>query len=308
MEQNWWQNREEWYYKIEVEKEVFTPGRPRPNFAAIRRLLRNINVRDMDCLDIGTMEGATPMLLKRAGAKSVVAYDRFMSGDKLPWLPELFKTYNANIDYIGGMRLEDFPLALEKNRKDPLFDLVVFSGVLYHLINPLGYLALARSFCKVGGLFVFETRVVHLPQEILIFNTKGFHGGGNTYFIVTTAWMDYALRMLGLRPLSAVYTGKIRKKRSFRLAILCRSEAAPCPVDADDAWMRDDIHRRGFASELLIDWERLQKTESAIDVAPFEQPVINLENNQSLFSALENPTDPYVPSEKEAILTLDSTM
>jgi len=82
-----------WYYNIEVEKGVFTPGVDRPSFALIRKLLRNADVRGKDCLDLGTMEGAIPVLLKRAGAKSVVAYDRFIESPR--WIPEIKKLYEA---------------------------------------------------------------------------------------------------------------------------------------------------------------------------------------------------------------------
>src|SRR3989304_3789652 len=94
-----------WYYNIEVEKGVFTPGVDRPSFALIRKLLRNADVRGKDCLDLGTMEGAIPVLLKRAGAKSVVAYDRSIE-DPL-WIPKKNRPYQTGVDLAGSPILED---------------------------------------------------------------------------------------------------------------------------------------------------------------------------------------------------------
>lgn len=264
-------------------------------------------LQDMSCLDIGTMEAAIPILLKRAGAKNVVAYDRF-SG-RSSWLTDMADVYKADFDFIGGMRLDDFPQELDKTKYGRTFDLVVFSGVLYHLINPLGYLALARSLCKKGGLFVFENRVLQDSHPYLVFNAKGIHGLANTYFIATTGWTDYSLRMLGLRPLYALYTGKMHaSNNSFRLAVICRSEATPCPTDPDDNWITDKAHIEAFKKELLLDWDGLLESESKIDFNTYDENCIRIGEQETIFSALERLAGPYAPSEEEMILTLDSTI
>lgn len=306
MEDKWWQRRRNWYYKVEVERGLFTNGTPRPNYAIIRKLLRNVGLQDMNCLDVGTMEAAIPILLKRAGAKNVVAYDRF-SG-RSDWLNEMSRVYKADFEFIGGMRLDDFPKELDNTKYGRTFDLVVFSGVLYHLINPLGYLALVRSLCKLGGLFVFENRVLQDSQPSLLFNSKGFHGLANTYFIATTGWTDYTLRMLGLRPLYALYTGKMHAAESFRLAVICTSESTPCPVDLEDNWITDKAHVAAFKKELLVDWDALLKSESKIKFTPYDNKCIRIGERESLYSALERHSGPYNPTEGEMILTLDSTI
>ena len=50
----------EWYYKIEIEPGVFTPGRERPNLALVRKLLQHVNVQDQDCIDIGAVGPVIP--------------------------------------------------------------------------------------------------------------------------------------------------------------------------------------------------------------------------------------------------------
>src|SRR3972149_8796031 len=293
-----------WYYNIEVEKGVFTPGVDRPSFALIRKLLRNADVRGKDCLDLGTMEGAIPVLLKRAGAKSVVAYDRFIESPR--WIPEIKKLYESDFDFVGGLRLEDLGSRLDQNFGSHFFDLVVFSGVLYHLINPMGYLGLARSFCKIGGLFLFETRVQQDPRELLIFNSEAKLGKGNTYYIASTAWVDYALRMLGLMPLYAIYLNRFQDTKSSRLAVLCRSQVEPCPLNPKDEWMSEPRHKPAFTSELFVNWDELNKTSSDIKVSPYDKQVVDLKG-KSLYQAL-NKHKPYQFPKEDARLFLNSKM
>ena len=296
--------KKKWYYNIEIEAGEFTAGADRPSLALIRKLLRNVDVRDQDCLDLGTMEAVIPILLKRGGAKRVVAYDRFIESPV--WLPDIKKIYDVDFDFVGGLRLEDLGARLDDKIGTHFFDLVVFSGVLYHLINPMGYLGLVRSMCKIGGLFLFETRVQQDPREMLIFNNAGRFGKGNTYYIATTAWVDYMLRMLGLMPLYAVYVVRFQTHMSSRLAVLCRSQVEPCPIDPNDEWVFQKYHKQAFTSELLVNWDELNQTRSDIRVAPYDEQVLDL-NGKSLYEGLDKFKPHRFPKE-DARLLLSSKM
>ncbi|MEX2144417.1 MAG: methyltransferase domain-containing protein [Anaerolineales bacterium] len=149
-------NRNKWYYNIEIEPGVFTPGSDRPSLALIRKLLRNVDVRDKDCMDIGTMEGVIPILLKRGGAKSVVAYDRFIESPR--WMPDIKRVHDVDFEFVGGLRLEDLGARLDEKMGNHFFDLVVFSGVLYHLINPHGVFG-------VGEIAVQNWRAVPVRDQ-----------------------------------------------------------------------------------------------------------------------------------------------
>src|SRR5687768_16275544 len=107
-----------------------------------------------------------------------------------------------------------------------LFDLVVFSGVLYDAINPMEMLVTVRGLCKVGGLLLLETAVMQHDEPKLVFNA-GAHLYGQAvqpnYFVSTTTWLDYVLRMIGLRPLEVAYIGSNVPASINRVAVLCRS-------------------------------------------------------------------------------------
>src|SRR5204862_4973199 len=95
----------------------------------------------------------------------------------------LQRIYGTAFDYVAGLQLAELPSRLDAEG-GRFFDLVVFSGVLYHMINPLGLLATARGFCKAGGLFLIETPVTQRPETSVIFNAKGkTYGAPSNYFV-----------------------------------------------------------------------------------------------------------------------------
>jgi SAM-dependent methyltransferase len=294
-----------WYYNIELEKGKFTDGTARKNMALTRKLLRNVDVKGRDCIDIGTTEAVIPVLLKRAGAGSVVAYDRIDSSEKIQTIKDV---YQVDFEYIHSMSLPDLQTTLANRRDGKFFDLVVFSGVLYHLVNPLGLLALVRSFCKVGGLFLLETRTIHDPEAKLILNEGGRFNYG--YFSATTAWLDYALRMIGLEPLHAIYTGRLRADKTCRMAVLCRSRSKPVPLYENDPFMPIQLELMfdKTANEAMrYNLADLLKTQSTIDFSPYEDQHVTVVNGQKLYEQVGLISE-YVPSEDETRLTLNATM
>ena len=113
----------------------------------VRRLLELTDLRDARCLDIGTQEALIPVSLLRLGAKSVVAYDRLDLSERIRLVQQ---AYGVEFEYIPGLQMDELQTALWKDRKSPL-DVVVFSGVLYHMIDPLVGLCIARSLVREGG-------------------------------------------------------------------------------------------------------------------------------------------------------------
>jgi 2-polyprenyl-3-methyl-5-hydroxy-6-metoxy-1,4-benzoquinol methylase len=293
-----------WYYNIEIEKGDFTDGIARRNLAITRKLLRNVDVSGKQCLDIGTAEAVIPVLLKRAGAASVVAFDRVNSSKKIKLIKE---TYKADFDYVVSPTLPDLQTLFIERGDQKYFDLVVFSGVLYHLINPLGLLALVRCFCKIGGLFLLETRAVHDPRAKLMFNEKGRYG--NEYFSVTTGWLDYALRMMGLEPLHAIFLGALREDSVGRLAVLCRSQGKSIPVDLTDNFALKQFNMltdRSLNEAMRYDLADLLKTQTNISVSPYDSNVANIDG-RPMYDAVKD-VPPFIPTEDEMRLTLDATM
>lgn len=219
-----------WYYEIEIEPGHWTRGIQLDNVVTTRTALQRLNVAGSSCLDIGCMEGLVSVLLERKGARRVVGYDRLNLSERIRLLHDKGV---ANFSYRYG-----FPLSELRTRLDnETFDVVVFSGVLYHMIDPFGGLLMARGFLKPGGIMIFESLLHSGRDPVAHFNVGGkLTLGGNNFWLVNTGLIDYLLRMCRLRPIDVYHTNSGTMAGSQRVCVVC--EAVGDPVGApDDDWI-----------------------------------------------------------------------
>lgn len=243
-----------WYYRLELAPGVHTPGPLRGNVAATRELLARTTVAGARCLDVGTQEGLVPVLLSRRDAAEVLAYDRVLRSDKLDLVRSAL---GAGFSTTGGYRLAELPGRLAAEDIDP-FDVVVFSGVLHHMLDPLGGLASVRGTVREGGICIVESPVVLSDEVALHFNSKArFTPTG--FWFMTPASIDYLLRMLSLEPLAALFTrgrpAEPGKPAQGRVAVAARAVAEPV-ADSDDTFLGET--RRDFDLAEFLDFERLR--------------------------------------------------
>uniref|UniRef100_UPI0013D3C118 hypothetical protein n=1 Tax=Escherichia coli TaxID=562 RepID=UPI0013D3C118 len=73
---------------------------------------------------------------------------------------------------------------------------VVFSGVLYHVVDIASSLMAVRSLVRSGGLVIVESWIKAGEEGVAYFNLGGrFTEESNTYWFVDVAALDYLLRM-----------------------------------------------------------------------------------------------------------------
>lgn len=205
-----------WYYAIELAPGVTTPGKRFPNVALTRDLLSRVDVADLRCLDIGTMEALIPVLLAKRGAAETVAVDGLDFGEKVAAVQA---AHGARFAYLPNVLSGSLVRALEERYAGDLtnhrfaggpaprldFDVVVLSGVLYHVHSPLHVLASARSLLRSGGLMLVETAVLDADAHLMQWNFAGsgyVYGPTDTWFM-TVPLLDHFLRFLKLLPLDA---------------------------------------------------------------------------------------------------------
>jgi hypothetical protein len=127
-----------WYYSVELKPGLFTRGDEHPNVVCTRELLARLAPSGLDVCDIGTMEGVIPVLLKRRGARSVVALDAIDSGEKVRLVQVCT---GENFEYIPRVSLSRVKEALSERARlssyssewgqtkvQTGFDVVVLSG------------------------------------------------------------------------------------------------------------------------------------------------------------------------------------
>ena len=250
-----------WYYSIELQKGTFTKGNHFPNVVLTRKILENIEVKNKCCLDIGSMEGLIPTLLKRRGARQVFAYDR--RTDLSAKINLVKKAYDVDFHLITGIGLNKLPTELKKKKYFP-FDIIVFSGVLYHMFDPLGGLATVRGLLRNGGILLLETGALINNAMAMYFNAEGRFYPRTNYFMISLDALDYMLRFLRLKPLDVIYfkQGKKTSDGLQKCRVCIPSLAIDKPLKGDgDQWMNKDF-QTDFKEFLC--WDALKNTEPIV--------------------------------------------
>jgi SAM-dependent methyltransferase len=104
--------------------------------------------------DIGSLTGGISLLLAHRGAEEVVAVDEIAEHiAQCAYLCEVFEVGNVRTVLASLYRLPD---SVPRGS----FDLVVLSGVLYHLSDMLVGLLIMRDLLKVGGTLLIESAAV----------------------------------------------------------------------------------------------------------------------------------------------------
>ena len=247
-----------WYYSIELLPGIITQGLFEDTFPFLpRTILRNCRVSDMECLDLGSMEGLMPVLMARNGARRVLATDAVdHCRDKM-----------AAVQHYHGLSFEyqNVGLMYDLSKKvKGSFDLINCSGLLYHVFSPLMVLAGLRPLVKRNGLMIVSTNVVHSADYLMEFNNEGrWQDEANTFWYMSVPLLDYVLRYLRLAPLDCIYLPHasiqshvryISDKPSGYISVACRSVDQPLLTSVDN-WMNKSA-RESWEYQGLIDWKR----------------------------------------------------
>ena len=228
-----------WYYIAELEKGTFTPGKAFKNISVTRRVLEAINVQNASVIDLSTMEGLFSILLSRRGA-SVLATDTINNSEKIDYLKKIygveFEYYphapvNGFVDFIFNMQASrNFSPnnTIEFNEYAPYgFDIVLSSGVIYHVHNPIEHIVNFRRLCKTGGLCVVESAVLMSDEIEMVHDWRGdkqTYGGNATWYLSARA-LEIFMRASYFEPLGFAYinSGGLTDLKLARIAIVARA-------------------------------------------------------------------------------------
>ena len=223
-----------WYSTIELAPGVFSPGLNIPSIALTRAALKAIPLAGLKCLDVGTVEGVVPVLMKRRRARAVVGYDRINWSRKAHFV---MMCYGVDYRYVAGFNYADFQVNTLRSEM-PLFDLIVFSGVLYHMFDPLGGLLRTRSMVRQGGLVIVETSALMNDVMAIFFNAEACIIPPPNYFVPSLACLEYLLRLCRLVPLDFIHAGHGGEgvhPDHTRVCVVCRAVDMP-QVFKSGAW------------------------------------------------------------------------
>jgi len=286
-----------WYSTIELDHDVWSPGLSIPTVTHPRQMLRSLDLRGLNCVDIGCVEGLLSVLMLRQGAASVVAYDRVDWTRKVDFVRS---RYDAPFTYITGVNYQAFQRQVRNLPQYP-FDIVNFSGVLYHMFDPVGGLLRTRSLVRDGGLVIVETSALFRSEDAIYFNNEGKILGPPNYCFPTLAWLDFVLRLCRLSPLDLIHTGRGwgHHPDHMRITILCRAVSEPM-VYLSGEW--DDHLVTDYAD--YLDWPWTQTVKPQVPHAVTAQRQLRQDGSMDILrTASQVMATPY--PEKDIVLHLN---
>ena len=152
------------------------------------------------------------------------------------------------------MPLARLPAALSERGHQP-FDVVIFSGVLYHVYDPLAALASVRGLVRNGGIVIVETAVQFEASLSLNLNGASRFSPGMVW-LPSLGCLDYLLRLVRLEPIDVLHTRR-QKRPGGRVALACRAVDSP-PADAGDDWIGAGFHDYELGE--YLDWPAVSST------------------------------------------------
>ncbi|MGH8512886.1 MAG: class I SAM-dependent methyltransferase, partial [Gammaproteobacteria bacterium] len=168
----------------------FKPGTPQNRtLYGVFDLIRQMDLRGQNCLDIGTADGLLAFGMKTLGAETVIASDTY----RLKSFDLACAAIGAAVDYRPRLQIKDLLATFQPAS----FDLIACAGVIYHMLNPLSALLVGRQLIKEGGYFLVET--AYAPSNdsaAMVFNPVAeIDPEKNTYWLPTRAALEGMMRL-----------------------------------------------------------------------------------------------------------------
>lgn len=270
---------EKWFHAIRFDENRSTNGRfpaSRPaNYTLFGALeyLRHIDVRGMDCVDLGTMDGLIAFTLSSMQAGSVVATDM---------APR--KTFEAGRAFLGHTIDYRHPVSIESLGAElagKKVDLLVCCGILYHVFEPLISLVQCRERLRTNGLMILETQYAYAePDPVIAYSPADRVGGSihaNTFFRPSFTALVAMVETAGFEVVSTIST-------NARITLLARA-ARPAEIKASTP-MVETILRKYSRYENYgerVDYKALQACQEVSRIAHSVRPGSHVWLNSSTY-------------------------
>lgn len=195
------------------------------------------DLRGKRVLDIGVWTGGTSLLLVAMGAEVVA-------------LEEVAK-YSAAVNFLSrSFGIEERLRCMPRSLYEALpmfsddFDFILYSGVVYHVSDPLVSLRLAFSALRDGGTAFIETYGFESPESVCRYEGPSIvHGGdrkllnrgGWNYFIPSPKCLDAWCRDAGFQ---VVRIGEVDRDSRLKGAAQRTAFSDLCRAGLSDAFVR----------------------------------------------------------------------
>jgi len=145
-----------WYHRMDLGNGIVTPGVFEPG-TDMTEIFEKAQFRGKTVLDLGCWDGYWSFLAEKKGASLVVAAD--VRADTLENFLLARQILNSNVLPLFTVNVLDMESNLDIEGIPPLFDVIIFYGVLHHLRDPMQSLAKIRGKIRSGGHLLLHSVV-----------------------------------------------------------------------------------------------------------------------------------------------------
>jgi tRNA (mo5U34)-methyltransferase len=146
-----------WYHAIDVGAGIVTPGWVKNQNEQLRRLGMPPTLRGMTVLDVGAWDGFYSFEAERRGAARVLATDKWV-WERCYGMDGFRTAHRLRRSKVEHRIIDPHDISRESVGE---FDVTIFSGVYYHLRDPLA--VLDRLADVTRHLLIVESMVLHTP-------------------------------------------------------------------------------------------------------------------------------------------------
>ena len=188
-----------WFHSLELGNGLFAPGQIR--FEVLRRQLEWLNFPEaltgQSFLDLGSWDGFYAFEAEQRGAARVLAADSF-SWNGMGWSnKEGFLLARE----ILRSKVEDMDIDIMDvcPERVGLFDVVLFSGMLYHMRDPIKALQNAASVCKKQLIVETAVGMEDVKEPVLAYLPRVHGEEQSNFWRPNPALVNLWLKELGFR-------------------------------------------------------------------------------------------------------------
>jgi tRNA (mo5U34)-methyltransferase len=239
--------RYQWMHRIDLGGGHTTPGQwPQSH---IVHAFNHVDFSGKKVLDIGCWDGLWSFQAEMRGAREVYATDLLAQrwGGEQPTFQLAAKLLDSKARYFPNVSVYDVH---ELGVRD--FDVVIFTGIYYHLKDPLLALARLRQVMADGGILILEGEAIDSPESFARFYYRQGHNGDWSNWWVPTVpclrgWVDSSFFDIGFEHAAGGYKVWRRRWKGFGRYVLLAEARRPAPPARP--FDRDSFARYDFLEE-----------------------------------------------------------
>lgn len=259
-----------WVHSSDLGNGLLTRSKHKhPHVRMVVDLLRSMNLHGRSCLDVGTQDGGMAFEMEKKGAQLVVAIDI----QDRPQFRLAHSLLKSRVRYLPDFHVDDLQARMAAEALGP-FDLVLCSGVLYHVRDPLGVLVQIRNIMKPGGLAVIATACIGSEEIAMYFNAAGgIINEPTTFWLPTASCVKYLMKACSFKILHEEWTWGEKPLRNRRRALALVARAVkPSIAMSHDEWLNDVRLMAGWRQEI---WRPLNfrslEAQEPVDPIPYRE-------------------------------------